>query len=85
MKSPEGLVLIARYFYNNNGNNLIEILEKKLKEHNHQLLKEILFNNIIPYELFPEKINSIIKGIGTNDEKLIRVFVVKLICIWLEK
>ena len=75
MKSPEELVLIARYFFNINKKNLIEVIDKNLKDKNKQLLKEILFNNIMPHELFAEKINSAIKGIGTNDEKLIRILV----------
>ena len=72
MKSP---VLIARYFFNINKKNLIEVIDKNLKDKNQQLLKEILFNNIMPHELFAEKINSAIRGIGTNDEKLIRILV----------
>lgn len=75
MKSPEELVLIARYFFNINKKNLIEVIDKNLKDKNKQLLKEILFNNIMPHELFAEKINSAIRGIGTNDEKLIRILV----------
>ena len=75
MKSPEELVLIARYFFNINKKNLIEVINKNLKDKNKQLLKEILFNNIMPHELFAEKINSAIRGIGTDDEKLIRILV----------
>ena len=75
MKSPEELVLIARYYFNITGNNLIEVIDKKIKDKNQKLLKEILFNNIIPHELFAEKINSSIKGIGTNEEKLSRALV----------
>ena len=75
MKSPEELVLIARYYFNITGNNLAEVADKKLKDKNQQLLKEILFNNIMPHELFAEKINSAIRGIGTDDEKLIRILV----------
>ena len=75
MKSPEELVLIARYFFNINKKNLIEVIDKNLKDKNQQLLKEILFNNIMPHELFAEKINSAIKGIGTNEENLTRVLI----------
>ena len=75
MKSPEELVLIARYYFNITKNNLIETINDKLKDKNQLLLKEILFNNIMPHELFAEKINSAIRGIGTNDEKLIRILV----------
>ena len=74
-KSPEELVLIARYFFNITGNNLIEIVDKKLKDKNQALLKAILYNNIMPHELYAEKINTAIKGLGTNEENLSRVLV----------
>lgn len=75
MKSPEELVLIARYYFNITKNNLIEVVDKKLKDKNQELLKEVLFNNIMPHELFAEKINKAIKGIGTNEEKLTRALI----------
>ena len=74
-KSPEELVLIARYFFNITGNNLIEIVDKKLKDKNQALIKAILYNNIMPHELYAEKINTAIKGLGTNEENLSRVLV----------
>ena len=75
MKSPEELVLIARYYFNITGNNLAEVADKKLKDKNQLLIKELLFNNIMPHELFAEKIYSSMKGIGTNEEKLSRALV----------
>ena len=74
-KSPEELVLIARYYYNNTGNNMLEVVDKKIKGKNQKLIKEILYNNIMPHELFAEKINNAIKGIGTDEELLSRVLV----------
>ena len=74
-KSPEELVLIARFYFNITSNNLIETVDKKLKGKGQKLLREILYNNIMPHELFAEKINSAIKGIGTNEENLSRVLV----------
>ena len=47
-------------------------MKKKTKSKNQSLLKEILYNNIIPHELFAEKIYSAIKGLGTDEETLIR-------------
>ena len=74
-KSPEELVLIARYYFNITGNNLIEIVDEKLKDKNQKLLRTILYNNIMPHELYAEKINSAIKGFGTNEENLTRVLI----------
>ena len=74
-RSPEELILIARYYLKNTGNNLIDIIEKKAKGKNQSLLKEILYNNIMPHELFAEKIYLAIKGAGTNEENLSRALV----------
>ena len=69
-RSPEELILIARYFLKNTGNNMIDIVDKKIKGKNQILLKEILYNNIMPHELFAEKIYLAVKGAGTNEEIL---------------
>ena len=75
LKSPEELVLIARYYFNITGNNLIEIVDKKLSDKNQKLLRAILYNNIMPHELYAEKINLAMKGFGTNEENLTRVLI----------
>ena len=72
LRSPEELILIARYYLKITGDNLMDVVEKKTKSKNQSLLKEILYNNIIPHELFAEKIYSAIKGLGTDEETLIR-------------
>ena len=74
-RSPEELILIARYYLKKTGNNLIDMVEKKAKGKNQTLLKEILYNNIMPHELFAEKIYLAIKGAGTNEEILSRALV----------
>ena len=74
-KSPEELVLIARYYLKNTGHNLIDVIYKKTKGKHQILLKEILYNNVMPHELFAEKIYLAIKGAGTNEEVLSRVLV----------
>ncbi len=74
-RSPEELILIARYYLKITGNNLIDILEKKIKGKNQMLLKEILYNNILPHEIFAEKIYLAIKGLGTDEEVLSRALV----------
>ena len=74
-RSPEELILIARYYLKNTGKNLLDDIKKKVKGKSLILLKEILYNNIMPHELFAEKINSAIKGLGTNEEILSRALV----------
>ena len=74
-RSPEELILIARYYLKITGKNLLDDIENKLGGIARLLLKEILFNNIIPQELFAEKIYLSIKGLGTDEEMLSRVLV----------
>ena len=74
-RSPEELILIARIYLKNTGNNLLDVVEKKLKGKQLMLLREILYNNIMPHELFAEKIYLAIKGAGTNEDILSRALV----------
>ena len=74
-RSPEEIILIARYYLKITGNNLMDVIEKKTKGKNQMLLKEILYNNIMPHELFAEKIYLAIKGAGTDEETLSRALV----------
>ena len=74
-RSPEELILIARYYLKITGNNLMDIIDKKTKGKNQILLREILYNNIMPHELFAEKIYLSMKGAGTNEDNLSRCLV----------
>lgn len=74
-RSPEELILIARYYLKLTGENLIDVIEKKTKGKVQTLIKELLYNNIMPHELFAEKIHSAIKGAGTDEEVLSRALV----------
>ena len=74
-RSPEELILIARYYLKITGNNFIDVIEKNAKGQNKILLREILYNNIMPHELYAEKIYLAIKGLGTNEEILSRALV----------
>ena len=74
-RSPEELVLIARYYLKITGNSFIDTIEKKTKGKNQNLLKEIMYDNIMPHELFAEKIYVAIKGLGTDEEVLSRSLV----------
>ena len=71
--SPEEMVLVGRYYFQKTGNNLIDVIEKKFSSKNKILLREIVYANIIPHELYAEKIRNSIKGLGTNTALLNRV------------
>lgn len=73
--SPEELVLIGRYYLKRSGNNMYDVIYDKISGKNKMLLKEVLYNNIIPEELYAEKVYNAIKGLGTNNTLLDRVLV----------
>ena len=73
--SGEELVLISRYYYEKTGKNILEVIENKLSGESKMLLREVIYNNIIPCELFAEKIYLSCKGLGTNNNLLNRVLV----------
>ena len=75
--SGEELILIGRFYYKKTGKNMLDIIEKKITGKNKILLKEVLYNNIIPQELYAEKIYNSIKGLGTNNSLLARVLVLR--------
>ena len=70
--SPEEMVLIGRFYFLKTGKSLIEDIEKNLTGKKKTFLREILYNNIIPHELYAEKINKSIKGFGTDTALLNR-------------
>ena len=73
LSSPEEMVLIGRFYFQKTGSNLIDVIEKKFSGKNKTLLREVVFANIIPHELYAEKIHNSIKGLGTNTALLNRV------------
>ena len=73
LTSPEEMVLLGRYYFQKTGVLLIDAIEKKMGGKAKTLLREIVFANIIPHELFAEKLYLSIKGIGTNTALLNRV------------
>jgi hypothetical protein len=74
-RSPEELILIARYYLKNSGKNLLDDIDSKTGGHSRTLLKEILYNNIMPHEIFAEKVKTAVKGLGTDEEMLSRAMV----------
>ena len=73
LTSPEEMVLIGRYYFQKTGVLLIDAIEKKVGGKGKTLLREVVYANIIPHELFAEKIYNSIKGLGTKTTLLNRV------------
>ena len=75
--SGEELILIGRFYFKKTGKNMLDVIDKKISGKNKILLKEVLYNNIIPQELYADKIYNSIKGLGTNNSLLSRVLVLR--------
>lgn len=59
----------------NTGKNLIDDIDNKVAGKNQTLLKEILYNNIMPHEIFADKMKKAVKGLGTDEYSLSRALV----------
>jgi annexin A7/11 len=66
LRSPEELVLIGRFYFQKTGEQLLDVVEKKLTNKVRNLLRELLNNVIIPQELFAYKINTALKNNNTS-------------------
>ena len=75
LRSPEELVLIGRIYHEKTGDQLLDIVEKKLTNKVRNLLRELLYNAIIPQELFADKINTALKN--NNASLLNRILVAR--------
>jgi len=61
-RSAEELVLISRYYFKKTGENMMNIVEKRLTNKIRNLLRELIYNVIIPEELFADKIHIALKN-----------------------
>ena len=66
LRSAEELVLIGRFYFEKTGEQLLDVVEKRLTNKVRNLLRELLYNVIIPHELFADKINSALKSNNTS-------------------
>ena len=66
LRSPEELTLIGRYYLQKTGEQILDVVEKKLTNKVRNLLRELLYNVINPQELFADKINQAIKNNSTS-------------------
>ena len=74
-KSAQELVLIGRYYHKKTGENMMNIIEKRLTNKIRNLLKELVYNCIMPEELFADKINLALKN--NNISLLNRILVLR--------
>ena len=61
-RSSEELILIGRYYFKKTGENIMNVIEKRLTNKIRNLLRELIYNVVIPEELFADKINFALKN-----------------------
>lgn len=76
-RSPEELVIIARFYLKKTGKNFADAVEKISDKKQKTLIKEILYNNIMPHEIAADKMFEAIDGLGTNEKLLSRQLVAR--------
>ena len=74
-KSQAEFQLISQYYFKISGQTILQLVEKEYSGDLKKCLKGIIYALLSPSEYFANKVNKAIKGIGTNDNMLIRVIV----------
>ena len=75
LRSPQELVMIGRFYNQLKGEQLLDVVEKKLTNKVRNLLRELLYNVIIPEEMFADKLNTALRS--NNISLLNRVLVAR--------
>jgi len=75
--SPEELELVGKEYHKKYNKNIVQVIEKEIGGDLKKLFKSILYGLISPSEYFARQINAAVKGMGTNDEQLIRSIVTR--------
>ena len=70
--STEELILVGKEYHKAYKKNLVQLVESKTSGDLQKLLKNIMYGLISPSEYFARQIATAVKGVGTNDTKLIR-------------
>lgn len=77
-KSPIEIALICREYHKLAKKTILESIEKEVqKKDGKKYLRLILFALISPSEYFAKRLNQAVKGIGTDDNLLIRILVTR--------
>lgn len=75
LPSAKELIMIARIYKEKKGENLLTLIENKLKEEEALLLKEVIYNTCRPSESFAHKLNDSIKGVEVDANTINRILV----------
>lgn len=74
--SPSEMVLLARMYKDQTGKHFLDTLDELSRPY-HDFLSDLWYNVVNPAELYARKINESVKGLGTDDDLLIRMIVTR--------
>ena len=70
--SPNELLIVCKEYHKKYKKNMLDVIENEFNENEKKLLTVMLYALFSPSEFFAKQIMESIKGIGTDDVKLIR-------------
>lgn len=76
-RSPKELAFISRIYHKLVGKTVLEVIEKNYSGDLQLLLKTLVYAVISPSEYFATRVKKSVKGLGTDDTMLVRVFVTR--------
>jgi hypothetical protein len=77
LRSPAELCCINKHYVQMTGKGLLDVVESEFSGDTKKLLKTIIFAMLAPSEYFATRIMKACKGLGTNDNLLIRVIITR--------
>jgi annexin A7/11 len=75
--SPSELLLVCKEYHKKYKKNMLDVIENEFNGNEKKLLIVILYSLFSPSEFFAKQIMDSIKGLGTDDVKLIRSIVTR--------
>ena len=73
--SKEEILMVCQEYHRKYSKTMLDVLHNEFSGNNKKLLEDILYSIFSPSEYFAREIMDAIKGLGTNDSKLIRCIV----------
>ena len=74
--TPGEMVLLARLYRENSGVHMLDAIDGMSKPYR-AFFRDLFYNVVNPAELYAQKINESVKGLGTDDNLLIRMVVTR--------
>ena len=75
--SPYELACVAQHYHNLTGHTILDAIDKEMHGDSKKAYRTIVYATLSPSEYFATRVNDAIKGFGTNDHLLMRIFITR--------